>query len=188
MRILIAYFTQSNNTKDIAKSIFEEITAQNHEVDIERIENVKPESLKEYDLVFIGSACHHADVAAPVKALLKGISPSPPFKMAGFVTHATKMAEGRERNKELYQRWAGKCLKTFTEVSNEKNLEFLGYFHCKGIPNPPIADFIHQEIILDEEEWEEYKEEIKTHPDEKDLLLAKEFVKEVLLKFGKSVT
>jgi len=182
MRILITYFTHSNNTKEIAESIFDELEDQNHEVDIERIENVKPESLNEYDLVFIGSACHHADVGAPVKALLKEISHSPPFKMAGFVTHATKMAEGGERNKELYQRWAGKCVKTFTQVCEEKSIEFLEYFHCKGIPIPPIADFIHQEIILDEEEWEEYKEEIKTHPDEFDLLNAKAFAKSVLSK------
>jgi len=188
LRILITYFTQSNNTKEIAESIFEEITAQNHEVDIERIENVKPESLNEYDLVFIGSACHHADVAEPVKALLKGISPSPPFKIAGFVTHATKTEEGGKRNKELYDRWAGKCVKTFTQVSDEKNIEFLGYFHCKGIPIPPIADFIHQEIVTEEEEWEEYKDEIKNHPDEKDHLQAKEFANIMLLKFGKLVS
>ncbi|MEA3325920.1 MAG: flavodoxin domain-containing protein [Chloroflexota bacterium] len=73
MKILITYFTQSNNTKEIAGSILEELEAQNHEVDIERIENVKPEFLSNYDLVFIGSACHHANVAAPVKVLLKAL-------------------------------------------------------------------------------------------------------------------
>jgi flavodoxin len=182
MKILVTYFTQSNNTKAIAESIFDELEAQNQVATIESIENVKPESLNEYDLVFIGSACHHADVAAPVKRLLKGISSSPPFKMAGFVTHATKMAEGSERNKELYERWAGKCVKTFTRFSEKKNIEFLGYFHCKGRPIPPIADFIHQEIILDETEWEEYKEEIITHPDEKDHLDAKAFARSVLSK------
>ncbi len=43
MKILITYFTQSNNTKEIAESIFDELVTQTHEVDIEKIDNVKPE-------------------------------------------------------------------------------------------------------------------------------------------------
>jgi len=116
MRILIAYFTQSNNTRTIAKCIFDELAVQDHETDIEKIENLTPEVLNSYDLVLVGSACHDADVAKPVKYFLNEISPSPKFKMAGFVTHATYTGEGGERKKEMYDRWAGKCEKTFIKV------------------------------------------------------------------------
>ena len=184
MRILITYFTQSNNTEKVARSICDEVMAQNHEVDIEEIENLHPEVLSNYELVFIGSACHDSDVAEPVIEFMEEISPSSGFKMAGFVTYATYTGEGGGRQKELYERWAGKCVKTFARVSDEKDIKLLGYYHCKGDPIPPIADFIHQEIIIDEEEWEEYESEIKNHPDEKDLLRAREFANEVLLKCG----
>jgi flavodoxin len=184
MRILITYFTQSNNTAKVARSIYDEILTQDHQVDLEKIENITPGVLDEYNLVFIGSACHDADVAQPVKEFLERISPSPAFKMAGFVTHATFTGEGGAREKELYEKWAGKCIKTFAQVSEDKNIELLGYFHCQGVPIPPIADFIHQVIVTDKQEWKNYEREVKKHPDENDLLKAKEFANEVLLKYA----
>ncbi len=129
MRILITYFTQTNNTEKVATSMYDELVAQGHKVDIEKIKNLTPEVLNNYDVVFIGSACHDADVAQPVKEFLAGITPSPEFKMAGFVTHATHTAEQGGRKKELYEKWAGKCEPTFTQVSADKNIEFLGYYH-----------------------------------------------------------
>ena len=182
MRTLVTYFTQTNNTEKIARSIYDEAIAQGHEPDMVKIENVVAESLSNYDIVFVGSACHDADLAQPVKIFLEGISPSPAFKMAGFVTHATLMGEDGNHERALYERWAGKCIKTFTQVSEDKGIEFLGYFHCMGVPVPQIADFIHREIILDEEEWKEYEQEVMQHPDGGDIRKAKAFTKEILLK------
>jgi len=184
VRILITYFTQTNNTEKVAKGIYEELSAQGHEVHLEKIEGINPDILDEYNLVFIGSACHDADLAQPVIQFLEGVSPSPPYKMAGFVTHSTMTEEGGTRERELYDKWAGKCIKTFNEVSQEKNIEFLGYFHCQGAPTPEIANFIHQVILTDEDEWNKYIDEVNTHPDENDIQRAKEFAKNVLLSFG----
>jgi len=38
--------------------------------------------------------------------------------------------------------------------------------------------------VTDEEEWDIFKNDIKNHPDENDLLSAKAFAKKVLLKYG----
>ena len=42
----------------------------------------------DYDIVFIGSPCHHADIVKPVKKFLKKIPNQSKFKLAGFITHS----------------------------------------------------------------------------------------------------
>jgi len=186
MRILIVYFTQTKNTEKVAIGIYEELITQWYEVRIEKIEGITPNILDDYNLVFIGSACHDADLAQPVKQFLEEISHSPPYKMAGFVTHATYTDEGGNRERELYDKWAGKCIKSFNQVSQEKNIDFLGYFHCQGAPTPEIAEFIHRVIVTDEEEWNKYEEEVNKHPTEEDIQRVKGFANNVLLKFKQS--
>ena len=185
MKILIVYFTQTNNTEKVAKGIYEELLTQGHKTDLEKIGGITPDILDNYNLVFVGSACHDADLAKPVKQFLEGISHSPLYKMAGFVTHATYMGEGGDRERELYEEWAGKCIKSFNQVCREKDIDFLGYFHCQGAPIPEIAEFIHRVIVTDKEEWNRYIEEVSKHPDEDDLQKAKEFARNVLLKFNR---
>ena len=116
----------------------------------------------------------------PAKRLLGEVSESPPFKLAGFVTHATQMPEGGKRAKELHERWAGNCSRTFEQVSKEKQIVFLGYFHCQGAPSAPIETFIHNTIITDDEEWESYITDVRDHPNEADLQRAREFAQRVL--------
>ena len=185
MRVLIVYFTQTKNTEKVAKGIYEELLTQGHEVHLEKIEAITPDILDNYNLVFMGSACHDSDLAQPTKQFLEGISQSPPYKLAGFVTHATYTHEGGNRERELYEEWAGRCIKSFNQVSQEKNIDFLGYFSCQGAPIPEIAEFIHRVIVTDEDEWKKYKEEVKKHPNEEDIQRAKEFAHNVLLKFGR---
>jgi flavodoxin len=181
--ILTAYFSQTGNTAEIAQAIHEAVSSQADKAHLKEINEVTPESLNAYDLVYLGSACHDADLAKPVKRVLQGISNSPPFKLAGFVTHATLMPENNERAKELYERWAGNCIRTFDQVSEEKQVVFLGYFHCQGVPSPPIEAFIHHTIVTEDDEWETYVEEVRKHPSEQDLEKAKEFALQVLAEY-----
>jgi flavodoxin len=182
MNILIAYFSESGNTKMIAGALRESALEAGHSVVEKKITEINPDHLNDFDLVFLGSACHDADLAQPVKLLLNEVPPGPSFKLAGFVTHATTMPEGSERNKELFTRWAGKCEKTLKKASDQKGFELLGYFHCQGVPISPIAEFIHQEIIPDEEEWDDYINAVREHPNEEDLTQAKAFAQEVFKK------
>lgn len=158
--------------------------SQGHEVHLRRIDEIKSEEFNVYDLVFLGSACHDADLAKPVKRILEGIPQSPSFKLAGFATHATYTPEGGERQREMYEEWAGRCVESFERTSQEKEIGFLGYFSCQGAPSPPIEAFIHSVIVPDEEEWEEYVAEVRKHPNEEDMERARGFTRAVLARPG----
>jgi len=179
MKVLIVYYSQTGNTKKIAEAIYE-ITSQSHDTQLKNLKEVKVDDLNNYDLVFLGSACHSADLAPPVLKFLEKTPTSPDFKLAGFFTHSVTPPEGSEINKVFYEKWAGKCIKAFEKTKTEKEVDFKGYFRCRGAPSPAIEEFIHKSIITDENEFQEYVEEAKKHPDKTDIEDAKKFAQEIL--------
>ena len=180
MRVLVTYFSLTGNTEFVAKGMFDELSGKVDDIKLEKITKINPESLVNYDLVLIGSACHDADLAKPVKVFLKELPKLTNLKLAGFVTHSTYLSDGSERRDELYKRWAGKCENSLKKACKKKKIEYLGYFHCQGKPSPEIAEFIHQVIVTDEDEWNEYIEEVNKHPDDMDIQNAKAFARDVL--------
>jgi len=182
MKILVTYFSQTGNTEKIAQAIHE-TTSKNHESYLKTIKKVKIEELNDYDLVFIGSACHDTDLAKPVLRLLRKVPNSPNYAIAGFFTHSTYLPEGEEKIKELSEEWSGNCSKTFENLEKEKNVNFKGYYRCQGMATPGIERFIHNSIIKDEEEWTVFIEELKKHPNENDIENAKKFAQNILSEF-----
>jgi flavodoxin len=182
VKVLVSYFSQTGNTAKVAKAVCEAVRSQGHEVDLLDVAEVAADNLNDYGLVFLGSACHSADLAQPVKQLLADIPLSPTFKLAGFVTHATMMPEGGERQRELHERWASKCVLSLNQAGEEKGVDVLGYFGCQGAPSPPIETFIHNTIVTDDDEWKDYIDEVRKHPTQEDLEKAKEFALRVLSK------
>jgi flavodoxin len=180
VKILIAYFSETGNTAKVARAICEEASSQGHEVHLKEIGEITSQGLNAYDLVFLGSACHDADLARPVKQILAGIAPSPRFKLAGFATHASYTPGGSDREQKAYERWASKCGLSFSRASREKQIDFLGCFGCQGAPSPPIEAFIHSTIVTDEDEWRAYTEEARKHPNEEDLQNARAFARQAL--------
>jgi flavodoxin len=186
MKILVTYYSETGNTAKIAEDIDKELVAAGHKVDLMAIAGaaepgaIAPDTLSAYDLVFLGSACHDADLAKPVKAFLEGVPPSPAFKLAGFVTHASYTPEGGDRQQEVHERWASRCALSFRQASQDKGFDFVGYFGCQGAPSPPIEQFIRNTIVTEEAEWQEYIHEVRNHPDEDDLRDAREFARGVL--------
>jgi len=184
MKILIAYYSETGNTAQVARAIGDEAASQGHEVTLSDVGAITADTLSAYDLVFLGSACHDADLARPVKQVLDGIPTSPSFKLAGFATHSSLLPEGGDRQRELYERWASGCQRSFHQASQEKEIAFLGYFGCQGAPSPPIEQFIHSAIMTGEDDWEAYVDEARKHPDEEDLRKAEEFARRVLSDHG----
>ena len=164
----------------MARAIGEEMQSQGLDVHLRDIVEIAPDTLAAYDLVFLGSACHDADLASPVKRFLDQVPSSPGFKLAGFATHASYTPEGGERRRELHERWASGCRRSFRHVSHDKGITFLGYFGCQGAPSPPIEQFISRVIVTDEHEWAAYIQEARNHPDEDDLRKAKDFAQQAL--------
>jgi len=178
MKILVAHFSLTGNTSQVAQAIYKAVVSREHEVTLSEVAEVTAERMNDYDLVYLGSSCHDTDVAKPVKHLLEDIEDAPPFRLAGFVTHATQLPEDGE--KEMYEQWAGNCIRTFQRASKEKHITFLGYFHCKGRPSAPIAQFIHNTIITADDKWTEYITEVQGHPDSQDLSDARAFANRTL--------
>ena len=181
MKTLVAYFTQTGNTKLIAEVIHEVFSTQG-EADISTVRKVDFDTLNEYDLIIVGAPCHDSDLAPPVKRFLEKLPDSPSFKFAAFFTHATYTRDMDRHGGELYDRWAGRCYPTFENACKDKNIEFLGCFNCQGKASPPIEGFIRQEIITDEIEWNEYLPELRKHPDSNDIEKARKFAAEILDK------
>ena len=189
MKILVAYYSETGNTAKIAEAIGEGLMAKGHEADLMAIADavqpgeIAPEALSSYDLVFLGSACHDADLAIPVKGFLERIPNSPAFKLAGFVTHASYTPEGGDRRQRAHRIWVSRCAQSLRQAAQEKGIEFLGYYGCLGAPSLPIEQFIRNTIVTDEEEWQEYAQEARKHPDEDDLRKARGFAQAVLARF-----
>lgn len=182
MRVLVAYYSETGNTERVARAIYEATRAEGHEADLEPVKQVRADRLGEYDLVFLGSACHSADLARPVKDLLDRVLPSTGTRLAGFVTHATVTREGDEEQREMHDRWASRCLVSLEEFARSKQVELLGYFGCQGAPSPPIETFIHNTIVTDAAQWEAYLSEVRRHPSQEDLDKAAAFARSILAK------
>ena len=178
MKILVAFYSETGNTEKVARALYE-TASRDHEVDLRKVSEIEPDTFKSYNLVFIGSACHDADLAVPVKKALEALPDSPKFKLAGFFTHATYPSEGSQTRKTLFKEWAGKCVESFQHISEEKQIDFRGYFNCQGAPIPPILNFIKNRIISPDK-WEEYEREVLKHPTPEDLQRAKEFAREMI--------
>jgi len=180
MKALVTYFSQTGNTKLIAETMKRGL-ATKAEVDIGTVRSVDLTTINEYDLVFVGAPCHDSDLAPPVKGFLDRLPDSPKFKLAGFFTHATNMPDS-DRNKELYDQWAGRCIPSFENSCKNKNIEYLGTFHCQGKASEPIEQFIHQQIITYEDEWNQYLPDLRTHPNTTDIENARKFAMKIIEK------
>jgi flavodoxin len=179
MKILIAYYSETGNTKHVAEAIYEEASRE-HDVELVELQDGSIDALNNSQLVVLGAPCHGGDLAEPLKQFLATLPENPDFILAGFFTHAVFMPEGTTLRKELYEKWAGKCIPSFESVCQKKTIKFLGYFHCCGSPSPPVEAFIRQAIIPSDEEWKEYLSEIQNHPSAKDLENARDFAQTII--------
>jgi flavodoxin len=182
VNVLITYHSLTGNTHTIALAIQQQVIEEGHQCKLTTVANMKIENLENYDVVFVGSACHDSNLAKPVLRLLDKLSTKSTFKLAGFVTHATQLPSQGERHRELYDRWAGHCLPSFQNSCEAKNIPFLGYFHCQGKPSSGIAEFIHKVIVTEKSEWETYITEVMLHPNEQDIANAKAFAQTIIAK------
>jgi flavodoxin I len=172
MKILITYLSQTGNTGKVAQAIYEEASSA-HEIETKKIEEVNPENLSGYDLLFIGSPIHAGNLSGAVKDFLSRLQVPSGRKMAGFLTHAGSA-------------YPDQIMSKFTEpykTACEKNgLEYLGCFNCQGFLNPAIHDMVKKGQNLNDEQWAERVKQMTGHPDAEDLNKAKAFTRGILAK------
>ncbi|NVM35720.1 MAG: flavodoxin domain-containing protein, partial [Candidatus Lokiarchaeota archaeon] len=86
MKILITYYSKTGNTEKIAQSINDALKGQDTE--IKPIKEVESSSLKNYDLVFLGSGIYASRVDKSLSDLVSSADELPK-KFVFFCTHAS---------------------------------------------------------------------------------------------------
>ena len=144
MKVLVTYFTQTGNTEQIAKAISDEV-AKAHEAELKKLEDVQPESLKDYDVVFLGTPIHAGNVSAPANDFLGQLPQSGGFKLAGFVTHSAPSYSSLDFDSGMASIQAN---------AREKDIQYLGGFECQGRLNPALHPMVKQVKNVSEEEFQ----------------------------------
>ncbi|MBN2298173.1 MAG: hypothetical protein JXM72_06240 [Deltaproteobacteria bacterium] len=167
MKILVAYYSKTGNTKAVAESIFHELQKEGAEIKpIKEVTN--PD---EYTLIFCGFPVHAHSVPVAVHNFIKKLSQGQ--KLALFSTHGSK-TDGQMPKQAIHQ-----------AIGLAKGIEVLGSFTCRGQVEQEILD----DLIKKPEHraWVAEAASAKDHPDSADLEDAKMFAMGMLkkaMKFG----
>lgn len=120
MKVIVAYLSLTGNTKKVAEAIFDEIQ---EEKEIKVLGDVQ--TLKGYDLAFVGFPIHREGPPDNVKSFLERHAKDK--KLALFITHA--MPPGME----MLEGVLAKCKESTTEAN------LIGIFDCQGELDENIA-------------------------------------------------
>ena len=165
MKILVAYFSQTGNTQQIAEVICQE-AARSNEAELLKIEDTHADKFTAFDLVFVGSPIHAGGLAAQVKDVLASLPENPSFKIAAFITHASFAYEQQGFEQGVQQLF---------DVSKDKNIDYLGCYDCQGRLQPALHDMVKQAQNASDEEWAKRMDECDKHPNAEDEQLARDF-------------
>lgn len=154
MKVMVAYMSLTGNTKKVAEAIFDEIQ---EEKEIKELGEVQ--TLKGYDLAFVGFPIHREGPPDNVKSFLERHAKDK--KLALFITHA--MPPGLEMLEDVLT----KCKDLAAEA------DLLGTFDCQGeqllkSPDPNMQKFGTMRAL--------------NHPDDTDIENAKVFASDIMEK------
>jgi flavodoxin len=165
MKILVAYLSQTGNTKRVAEAIYEQLEA---EKEIKPLSEV--ESLEGYDLAFIGFPIHASNPAAEAKAFLEEKGKGK--KIAVFVTHAAP------EDQEETRRYLENCKACLCEA------DLVGMFDCQGELAQSIIELLAKSDNPRHRQFAEYGPQTKGQPDESRLEKARAFARQVVQECG----
>ena len=160
MKTLVAYFSQTGQTKKVADAIYESI-----EGDKELKELSEVDSLEGYDVSFIGFPVHAFGPSKEGKEFLEEKAAGK--KVALFITHAA------HEDQEGIDEWLDRCKAAAADA------ELVGFFHCMGELSEQIADFLMKNDDPTMRSFGERRPETVGQPDESRLQRARDFAKEV---------
>lgn len=160
---MVCYFSNTGNTEKVAQSIAEGLKLEN--VELVKIEDADPSSLKNYDLVVLGSGIYAGKLHKKMTEFMKEVTEYPP-KFAFFNTHQSDTSYQR-----AFKRIKGKI--------EENNSKVIGEFDCigenLGMPKETILGML-EKLPPEERKRQEAKiEKTVGHPNLQDLENAKAF-------------
>ncbi len=170
MKILVTYFSNTGNTEKVAQSIKNGLEGQH--VDLKPIKEVEPSSLKEYDIIFLGSGIYASRVNKALPDLINAAQELPP-NFAFFSTHAS--ADSYQDGFKLVKR---KLEKVKSKIISE--------FDCMGenigIPEATIKSMLEKLPPEKRKEAEEFQKKLKGRPNDEDLEKATKFAQSIIKK------
>lgn len=119
MKILVTYYSQTGNTRDIAKSIFENLPGKKELKELNETQNTEG-----FDLVYIGFPIYNFEPVHPVKEFLLKYSANKNIVM--FMTMALTAVPKNDQMNELYDLTIRNCRLSAPEAN------VLGVFDCPG--------------------------------------------------------
>ena len=168
MKIMVCYFSNTGNTEKIAKSIVEGLEGE--DVELLKIEDGDPSTLKNYDLVVLGSGIYGGKLNKKVLDFMKNVSEYPP-KFAFFNTHQSATS---------YQ----KAFKRIRAKLEENESKVIGEFDCigenLGMPKETVLGMLEKLPPEEKKRQEAILAKTVGHPDAQDLESAKVFGKSLI--------
>ncbi len=163
MKLVVAYMSQTGNTKKVAEAIYGEIPAPK---EIKRIEEVT--SLEGYDLAFLGFPIEWFGPGEKAKQFLEKYTNGK--TVALFITHASP-----EEGGAILEGW----LEKFKQAASSANL--IGFFNCQGQLSQQIKQYMLSHSNPDYRRWAE-GDTSQGQPDATRLERARVFAKETMKK------
>jgi flavodoxin len=163
MKVLVAYFSQTGNTKKVAEAIYGGIK---QDKEIKKLQDV--ESLDGYGFSFIGFPLQAFGPAKDAKEFLKAKTAGK--KVALFITHA--VPEGAPQLKD----WLAKCEKAASGA------EIAGIFDCQGELSQAVADMLLKSDDPNMQAFGKMRDSTKGQPDAPRIEKAKAFAREISAK------
>lgn len=159
MRIVVAYYSLTGNTRMVAEAIYEVLP---HQKELKPLTEV--DSVEDCDLIFIGFPVQSHSVPYLVEPFLKNLPEG--NKVALFLTHGS-LPDTRLSREALEQAMilAGKT-------------RILGSFACRGKVSPQAMEVLGKSP--EHKLWAEMAVTARTHPDKNDLEDARTFARWVL--------
>ncbi|KKM95456.1 hypothetical protein LCGC14_1188050 [marine sediment metagenome] len=161
LKILITYYSNTGNTEKVANSLKAGLMGE--VVDLTPIKDVDPSSLKNYDLVFLGSGIYAIRVNKSLSELLSATEELPP-NFAFFCTHASL---------NMYQ----DGFKIVKRKLAKTGSEIIDVFDCMGenigIPEVKKKEMLERLPPEKQKEAEEHQNRLKGRPNAEDLEKAK---------------
>jgi len=163
MKVMVAYLSQTGNTRKVAEAMFGEVKAEKALKELKDLHG-----LEGFDLYFVGFPIQAYGPAQPVKSFLEAHAAGKNVVM--FVTHASP-----EDSEELPQ-WLDAC----RAAAASANL--VGFFNCQGELAQNVADFMKSSGDPNLAAWAERRDETLGQPDAARLERAREFARDIMAR------
>jgi flavodoxin len=157
MKVLVAYHSDSGNTKKLAQAIYEGVTQAEKEI----LPFEETKDLETYDLIFCGFPVHSHSVPASAEKFLKGVPKG--NKIALFATHGS-LRGGQLAVTAFYH--------ALSLASKER---VLGTFGCRGKVKSSLIDALMKRP--EDRAWAMEAQSAVGHPDDADLEDGREFAR-----------